>query len=326
MIRLCTPADGEVVTLHTERQKYFREHHREMAVHASIDWLHLVHTGEKDNSFPAPVVFTWEGDGSAAVKLSLYPDMRDAVTIPGENGTCQVRNLYIGTTYWWQAGDSGIRSFTTEETAPRWIFAEGTTNVRDAGGWKTSDGRKIRQGLLFRGSEFGPHVQLTENGRRTLREQLGIRTDLDLRGEALGVLTESPLGADVRFCLLPANAYEYFIADPVNVKDIFSVLADPEKYPIYYHCWGGADRTGTYGYLLGAILGMNDEDLALDYELTSLSVWGCRSQDGEGFRAVLDGLAPYGDTAKERAMGYLTEHGVTMEMIESIRTILLEEI
>ena len=324
MVKLLIPANGEVVTLHTQRQKYFREHHREMAVNASIDWLHLVHTGEKDNSFPAPVVFTWEGDDDAAVKLSLYEDMRNAVSIPGENGTCQVQNLYIGTTYWWQAGGSEIRSFVTEETTPRRIFAEGATNIRDAGGWKTLDGRKIRQGLLFRGSEFGPHVSLTENGRRTLREELGIRTDLDLRGEAVGEISESPLGPDVQFCLLPANAYEYFIADPMNMKEIFRVLADPAKYPIYYHCWGGADRTGTYGYLLGAILGMSDEDLALDYELTSLSVWGCRSQDGEGFRAVLEGLSSYGETAKERAEGFLLEHGVTKETIESIRAILLE--
>ena len=102
------------------------------------------------------------------------------------------------------------------------------------------------------------------------------------------------------------------------------MFADPENYPIYYHCWGGADRTGTYAFLLGSILGMSDEDLAMDYELTSLSVWGCRSQDGEGFRAVLDGIAPYGRTAKERAENFLMEQGVTMEQIESIRTILLE--
>ncbi len=324
MTKLLTPVNGETVTLHTERQKYFREHHREMAVHSSIDWLHLVHTGEKDNSHPAPVTFAWEGDADT-MELSLHADMTDAVSIPAEGGTCQVYNLYIGTTYWWRAGDSEIGTFTTEDTAPRWIFAEGGTNIRDAGGWKTLDGRRIRQGLLFRGSEFGPHAVITEKGIRTLREEIGIRTDLDFRGEAVGVTIESPLGADIRFFLLPATAYEVLYSDPSNLKEIFTVFADPENYPIYYHCWGGADRTGTYAFLLGSILGMSDEDLAMDYELTSLSVWGCRSQDGDGFRAVLDGIAPYGNTAKERAENFLLEHGVTGEQIESIRRILLED-
>ena len=76
MTKLLTPANGETVTLHTERQKYFREHHREMAVHSSIDWLHLVHTGEKDNSHPAPVTFAWEGDADT-MELSLHADMTD---------------------------------------------------------------------------------------------------------------------------------------------------------------------------------------------------------------------------------------------------------
>ena len=39
----------------------------------------------------------------------------------------------------------------------------------------------------------------------------------------------------------------------------------------YYHCYGGADRTGTIGFLLGALLGMSYTDLVIDFELTSYS-------------------------------------------------------
>ena len=324
MTKCIMPARGERIILQTERQRYFREHHREMAVQGKIDWLHLENTGERDNTFPAPVVFQWEGDADG-IELADNPAMTGTVRIPGENGCCAVQNLRIGQTYWWRAGDSEVCTFTTDDTAPRWIFAEGTTNIRDAGGWKTLDGRRIRQGLLYRGSEFSPHVALTEKGKKTLREELGIRTDLDFRGEAVGVVDESPLGPDIRFCLLPANAYESFIKDPIHLQEIFALLADKDSYPVYYHCWGGADRTGTYAFFLGSILGMAEEDLLLDYELTSLSIWGCRSQDSEDFRAVLDGLAPYGNTAKERAEGFLVSHGVTMEQIEAIRDILLED-
>ncbi|MBR4959803.1 MAG: tyrosine-protein phosphatase [Clostridia bacterium] len=324
MIKLLTPADGAVVSQQTERQKYFREHSRELAVAMVIDWRHLVDTGEKDNSFPEPVVFTWRGEGTA-VTLADNPDFRNAVTVTGEKGKARVVNLQLGTAYWWKVGGSEVRTFTTEDIPPRWIYVDGITNVRDAGGWKTEDGRKIKQGLLYRGSEMDTHKTITEDGIRTLREEIGIRTDLDIRGEAVGKVTESPLGQEVRFALLPAHAYESFIADPVNLQETFALLADPESYPVYYHCWGGADRTGTYGYLIGAILGMTDEDLLLDYELTSLSVWGCRSRDSEGFRAVLAGLEPYGTTTKERAVGFLLDHGVSVEHIEAIRNILLED-
>ena len=324
MTRLITPAAGETVPLQTERQRYFRKHHRETAVQGKIDWLHVEDTGERDNTFPLPVVFRWEGE-EGGIELADNAGMRNAVQIPGENGCCRVQNLQIGKTYWWRVGDSEVRSFTTEDTTPRWIFAEGATNIRDAGGWTALDGRKIRQGLLFRGSEFCPNLALTEKGKKTLREELGIRTDLDFRGEAVGVTEESPLGPDVRYCLLPANAYEAFIKDPIHLQEIFSLLADRESYPLYYHCLAGADRTGTYAFLLGSILGMDEEDMKLDYELTTLAIWGCRSQDSVDFRALLDGLAPYGSTAKERAEGFLVSHGVTMEQIEAIRDILLED-
>ena len=324
MTKLLSPAGGAVVSQQTERQKYFRENSRTLSVAMVIDWQHLVHTGEKDNSFPAPVVFTWRGEGTE-VTLADNPDFRNAVTVPGVKGRAQVMNLWLGTTYWWKVGSSEVRSFITEEIAPRWIYAEGTTNIRDAGGWITESGKKIRQGLLYRGSEMDTHMAITEAGIRTLREELGIRTDLDIRGEAVGKVTESPLGPEVNFVLLPAHAYDSFIDRPVNLPETFALLADRENYPVYYHCWGGADRTGTYGYLIGALLGMTEEDLFLDYELTSLSVWGCRSRDSEGFRAVLAGLEPYGTTAKERAVGFLLEHGVPMAHIEAIRNILLED-
>ncbi|MBO7515848.1 MAG: serine hydroxymethyltransferase, partial [Lachnospiraceae bacterium] len=39
--------------------------------------------------------------------------------------------------------------------------------------------------------------------------------------------------------------------------------------PVYYHCQNGADRTGTMGFLIVALLGMGESDLAKDYELTT---------------------------------------------------------
>lgn len=324
MTHLHTPANGAVISLHTERQKYFRAHSKELTVAMVIDWQHLVDTGETDNTFPEPVVFTWKGEGTS-VTLADNPDFQNARTIPGEKGKAQAVNLRLGTKYWWKVGGSEVRSFTTEDIPPRWILADGITNVRDAGGWITEDGRKIKQGLLFRGSEMDTHKTITEDGIRTLRDEIGIRTDLDVRGEAVGKVTESPLGPDVRFVLLPVNAGDSFEANPIHIREFFEVLAAPANYPIYYHCWGGADRTGLYAYMLGAVLGMKEEDLILDYEITSLSVWGCRSRDSDGCPMKLKCFAPDGRPVGERVRAFLLEHGVTAEMMDAIRQILLED-
>ena len=40
---------------------------------------------------------------------------------------------------------------------------------------------------------------------------------------------------------------------------------------VYYHCFGGADRTGTVGFLLNGLLGVSYTDLVIDFELTSYS-------------------------------------------------------
>ena len=42
-----------------------------------------------------------------------------------------------------------------------------------------------------------------------------------------------------------------------------------EDRNIYFHCIGGADRTGTLAFLIEALLGVSENDLSKEYELTS---------------------------------------------------------
>jgi hypothetical protein len=57
--------------------------------------------------------------------------------------------------------------------------------VRDLGGYPIEGGGRVRQGLLYRGSELEFKMHLSPKGADTLRV-LGIKTVLDLRGEAIG--------------------------------------------------------------------------------------------------------------------------------------------
>jgi hypothetical protein len=77
-------------------------------------------------------------------------------------------------------------------------------------------------------------------------------------------------------------------------------------------------------YLLEAMLGLSDEDLALEYELSSLFSGNVNRHNlKEGVAA----LSEYeGATAREKAESYLLSIGVTREEMASIRSILLEDI
>ena len=326
MTKLLRPCEGETVGLLTAKQRSFTARGKT----APIDWLHLEKTDAADYTIPGKVEFAWETDReTSVVELSENGEFTDAKRFEVPGHTLSVCNLKMNANYYWRVNGCGTGFFKTEDAAPRWIEVNGISNVRDMGAWRTMDGRRVRQGLIFRGGEMDTHQFITEEGVRVLRDDLHIRTDLDIRGEAVGQVHESPLGKEVRFLLIPVRAYgEFFEEDQKAVcRNIFRVFADREKYPIYFHCWGGADRTGTIALLLEAILGVSEEDMLTDYELTSLSVWGDRSRESDLFRTLLAALDLYAtaeDSMNQKAEKFLFACGITPEELENIRNIMLE--
>lgn len=259
-------------------------------------------------------------------------------TVTAEAGAreIEIRNLPRGASFQWSvtavthSGETRTAegTFTTSDLGPRVILAEGIHNVRDLGGWTTLSGKKVRQGMLFRGSEMnGKHeIELTPAGRKVLAEELGIRTDLDLRsrGEALEI-TESPIGSGTRLVFHPIGAYKSAFTSQ-KYAPIFALFADAENYPIYFHCWGGADRAGTIAFLVNALLGVPEEKLIADYEFTSFSVIGIRSRNSELFQEFWTKLQEFeGETLAEKTEKYLLSIGVTAGQIQSIREIMLED-
>ena len=327
MIRLKSPDNGACLNLQTAAQTFFAQNSRKYAA-PDFDWRSLIQTDEPDCSIPAPVVFSWEADSDAVLQIALSGDFETAVHEVSACGEIAVYNLEIGKTYDWRicAGDtvSEVRTFTTEARVPRWIYVDGTTNVRDMGGWKTADGGRIRQGLLYRGSEFDTHTEVTDAGIRELCCRLGVKTDLDLRGEVVGIRSDSPLGADVAYRLVPIRAYDEYLKETEPYPVIFGILADRSNYPIYFHCWGGADRTGCLACMIEALCGVSEADQDLDYELTSLSAWGKRSCLGEGWQMYVHGLAAFGETRQEQARAFLRRAGVSDETMDRIVEILVE--
>ena len=297
--------------------------------------------GRMDIGEPVKVSYTLEGVDkvvlkSATVALADNAGMKDAQVFEDAEliGYVEFWNLYANTEYFYEvtleltSGNSmkASGSFKTADT-PRMLNVEGLVNVRDFGGRKTTSGQRIKQGLLYRGSEMDGSVEeayaITADGVDTMLNDFHIQSDLDLRTKQndTGVL---PLGNGVNRTFFEMVAYEdcFTMRGENLVRKVFVQLADEKNYPTYLHCTYGLDRTGTVCYLLGALLGMSEEDLETDYRLSALAL-GRLTDDAYGeFKTK---LATYeGETLQEKTENYLLSAGVTKQEIAAIRAIFLE--
>lgn len=174
----------------------------------------------------------------------------------------------------------------------RMIYAPSVNNIRDMGGWPLVGGGHIRYGRLYRGAKFhdaNNHYLSTEDSIR-LRE-LNIKCEFDLRGgtEAGGGLTSnyySRLGRDIDYRINGHGMYAYYNAVAVypeyfrygwNMVKAHIFNGDP----IFVHCSHGCDRMGTWAMVIEGVLGVCENDLNLDYELSAFapkaSLWRYRN-------------------------------------------------
>ena len=101
-----------------------------------------------------------------------------------------------------------------------------------------------------------------------------------------------------------------------------------EGKAVYYHCVWGADRTGLVSVLLEGLLGLTQEQMNLEYELTSLSFAGLRPKsgyaDGDHQKLIEYVKALEGETLRDKFDTYWTKQvGISMEQIEEFRSIML---
>ena len=323
MIELKKPVNGEIVELMTDVQIKFIESDRTKGTAADFNYLDLK-KGDTDNSIPKPVFFEWVASGEAVVQISEYKEFKTFYEKTGFN-FCEVYNLKCATKYFWRVVCGGeaseILTFETNGRCPRFMYVDGMTNVRDCGGWKTVSGKRTNQGLLYRGSEMNSHVEITDTGMRTMRDEMKIKYVIDFRSTVDEIVEDVYKQGYVNISVQP---YCGWFEQPNSViKDIFEILADEKNYPVYYHCWGGADRTGTLTFILGALLGQYLDDLIDDYEITSLSIWGDRSRNVPRYQDFLKKFDSFdGETLSEKSENYLLSCGITKDMIDNFKKIM----
>ena len=328
------------------------------------------------------VTLSWKQNGSSfyTVYLSENQAFEDATVekVFGYTPTLDLYNLLPGTTYYWKvkgtySGDeSAVGTFTTEESKVRTIYVDGVSNARDLGGYETTTG-KVNYGLLYRGGKLNGTTSgeaITEEGKSEMLDSLKIKTEIDLRSTGDdGGQTENAIGGGVNYIKIPlgqyANILDYetwssldkseksgnFDANNKNaIKQIFELLADKNNYPIYFHCNAGADRTGTLALLINGLLGVDEQSLIKDYELTTISRYGKRlrsslTEDNKAFTETgvmqNDGgnyvaMGLFIDTLKsaytdngdinEAVYNYLIEYiGLSNDTLDKIKSIMLSQ-
>ena len=310
---------------------------------------------ENENySAPVPIKLSWKVTKAKkyVVKVSEKEDMSDAVSFEGKEKSLDFYNAKVNTKYYFtvtatyksNSFESDVATFTTKDTTLRNIYVDGVDNVRDLGGYKLSNNKVVKQGLIYRSGQLNEdkvsdmQILATEQGLKTLREQLKIKTDIDLRKNVAsdGViensgLNESPIGKDVNYISAPMyydgqnmlahSDVEKLAINQASIVSFFNTLSNSENYPVVFHCVQGKDRTGMLSYLLGALLGESELDLYRDYLFTNFSTSvgsPCKPTDiSNRYGLTINNVE--GESLSEKTFKYLNETlGISGETLNSV--------
>ena len=178
------------------------------------------------------------------------------------------------------------------DSAQRSVKVQGAVNMRDLGGYSTTDGKTVKWGKLYRSADIS---KLTSADLDTLQERK-ISYVVDLRGTNESKAAPDKLNANTDYILCPAgsdqNLNEWmntlmslqsggdsmmmvyysnttFLAD--RYKPFFDkLLFLPDEDALLFHCTAGKDRTGIGAALLLYALGVPYKTIEEDYMASNI--------------------------------------------------------
>ena len=303
---------------------------------------------------PTPLTVSWTSKEDAPLyytfDISTNSDMSSAESYVTFENSITLKYLFMGYDYYYQISakyedkliKSRIFEFSTEYL-PRTVFVdENVSNTRDFGGYYVDNGTKrVKQGIAYRG---GALEEITEAGKRVMLVDLGIKTDLDLRKDGSTHLGRSPISPDINYVEVGGPWYVHQYGNGIDMPSYREALlteirlfANADNFPIYVHCSLGRDRTGTICFLINALLGVGEQDLFRDYEISSMARTG-KSKDnpssepsymtGVVFQYLYDYIKNFqsGKTLQENAEAFMLSIGITESEISAIRKNMLEDV
>ena len=407
---IVSPRNGEVVPLVPKEYREFMAKPRAERMRLLAD---AAAREEMKRTFPEArplgVRFVWTGGrgGTLMVRRSGGGPVFFRGTVTSNEQT--LVNFEIAREYEWQVrtseGEVLKATFRTEDLAPRMIDWPGIANARDLGGRRGLNGRRVKQGLVYRntglndnakwdgygaeeirtalsdgtlenllagaiGQEGEPidvkravrslrrklekgeltdeycsirylkpgtarpgAMRMSEETRRWAVEWLGIRTELDLRtAREVAGMTGSPLGPTVKWVHQSAAQYDGLGTDGGRkaFRTCFRLFLDERNYPIDFHCIAGADRTGSLACILNGLLGVEEEELYRDWEITwprKMNGSAARQNHRRLFNRLIDEVfGKYqGRTLNDRIAAYVISCGFTEDDLNAFRNIMLED-
>jgi protein-tyrosine phosphatase len=280
----------------------------------------LITTASFERDADNRAVISWTVEGSCDqvdIAWAITPDgddQRRMATVPASRGSVVIDDLPAGRVYVAVSPTGGGDVIVAGE---RNLGFQGARNFRDLGGYPARDGARTRWGRVFRADAL-----VLEELDYAIFASLGIRTVYDLRSETEREVTphrlpEASHVVEVESLVSESAAPpaldaltgdgEAFLADvylhmlersAAGFGRILSALADEARLPAVFHCAAGKDRTGMVAALLLSVLGVAENDILDDYELTS------RYRSPDRMNAIMERLR--------------TERGVTPEVAAGI--------
>lgn len=200
--------------------------------------------------------------------------------------------------------------------AERLVVLEGACNFRDLGGYRSSDGRRVKWGRLYwAGSLSG----LTPADVRHIGA-LRLKTVLDYRSPGEAERHPDRPIPGVRYLAVPAVSGDYAIdmsaenlmrklpelqkmGDPAVLvgqgyarlvfgnaayREMFALMRAGVGVPFVQHCTSGKDRTGLGAALLLLMLGVPEETVRADYMASNRYIAGCATRMPDKSTSVSD--------------------------------------
>lgn len=197
-------------------------------------------------------------------------------------------------------------------------------NIRDLGGW-ACDGGTVKYGMLYRGADVFPTDPYI---RPILVGECGVRMELDLRGNKEEPIRDKSALGNIGYCC-PETFVWYSLINTTAWREILRCIFDSvlTTTPVYFHCSAGMDRTGTVACIIEALLGLSQNDIDKDYELSSFAGTDyLKKRNGVQWKQLIDEInaLTVGSTFRDKVINWVASLGFTVAEINAFRVAMID--
>lgn len=240
----------------------------------------------------------WNGccRGPVAIYVQSSPEFaaggRPVATVTGVNQAVIRLPDATGRRYFLLQPQRGAGLIVAERRIP----LDGPVNFRDLGGYGTTDGRRVKWGLIYRSDSL---AKLTDDDRSVMNE-LGVRRVYDFRSPAEVEKSPDnlPENRTVTYHHLPVVGSDFDTVAAVErlkrkdtswLTETFMIdgyrrnidahaetwgavigdLSHDACRPLVFHCTAGKDRTGICAALILMVLGVPEDAVIADHALSN---------------------------------------------------------